>query len=159
MRWTFPIAPLAALALLLVAAGGCTTTISADDFLAKYTTNIEVPNPDRATLPTRTFLGSKGDETPYYYIRDHVPAGQGGGLLGKLVRWRCLASELPASFPQAYCPGDVIFDGRDEAPHAYLIQSYVPPPPPAAGEAAPPPPATTAPAAAEPASQPGEPAP
>ena len=159
MRWTFSIAPLAALALLLVAGGGCTKMISADDFLAKYTTNIEVPDPDRATLPTRTFLGIKGDEIPYYYIRDHVPAGQGGGLLGELIRWRCPVSELPASFPQAYCPGDVIFDGRPEAPHTYLIQSYVPPSEPAAPQPAATQPATTAPAAAEPASQPPEPAP
>jgi len=155
MRWTFPIAPLGALALLLVA-GGCTKTISADEFLAKYTTNIEVPDPDRAALPTRTFLGIKGDETPYYYIRDLVPAGQGGGLLGKLIRWRCLASELPANFPQAHCPGDVIFDGRPDAAATYLIQSYLPPP--AAQPAVTEPPAS-APATTTPASGPATAAP
>ena len=48
-------------------------------------------------------------------------------MFGKLISWRCLASELPADFPARYCPGDVLFDGRPEAVHKYLIQSYVPP--------------------------------
>ena len=126
MKRAFPLVSLALLAVLLSLAGGCSTTISTTDFISKYTTNIDVPNPDEGVLPTRTFLGKRGRKTEYYVLTDSIPRQQGGGLLGKGIRWRCPAAELPTDFPQAYRPGDVILDGRKGAAHNYLIQSYRP---------------------------------
>jgi len=121
---------IAALAAAVVpAVGGCRATVSPDEFIAKYTTNIEVLDPTDSTLPTRTFLGRGGKSKPYYAIKDVIPRGQGGGLFGKTITWRCPAADLPSNFPAAYRPGDVMLDGRDGAIHMYVIQTYVPPPP------------------------------
>lgn len=110
-----------ALSVLMLLAGGCATTIPAKEFIAKYTTNIDVPNPDRAKLPCRVFLGQDED---YYRIKDVIPAGQGGGVLGKTILWKCPTAKLPKDFPEAYRPGDVIIDGRAGAKYTYLIQSH-----------------------------------
>ena len=109
------------LSMLLLLAGGCATTIPAREFIAKYTANIDVPNPDRADLPCRIFLGQHKDS---YRIKDVIPSSQGGGFLGKTILWQCPAAELPKDFPEAHRPGDVIIDGRLGAKYKYLIQSY-----------------------------------
>lgn len=109
------------LSVLLLLAGGCATTIPAREFVAKYTANIDVPNPDRPVLPCRIFLGQNKD---YFRIKDVIPAGQGGGILGKTILWKCPAAELPEDFPEAYRPGDVIIDGRTGAKYKYLIQAH-----------------------------------
>jgi len=117
-------------ALLLSAGAGCTNTISAEGFVATYTTNIQVPKPDYHQLPTRSYEGQRGD---YFYIKDSVPFGQGGGFFGKTTYWRCGAEQMPAGFPIGHRPGDLVLDGRDGAAHKYMIQSYDPsarPPPP-----------------------------
>jgi hypothetical protein len=107
--------------MLLLLAGGCATTIPSKEFIAKYTTNIDVPNPDRAKLPCRIFLGRRKD---YCRIKDVIPGNQGGGFLGKTILWRCPAAELPKDFPEAYRPGDVVIDGRKGAKYKYVIQAY-----------------------------------
>lgn len=112
-------------ASMLAAAGGCSTTIPAQEFVAKYSTNIDVPNPDYYQLPTRTFLGQRGD---YVYLADRIPFRQGGGLLGKTVYWRCGAGELAKDFPRGCRPGDVVMDGRAGSRYKYMIQSYAAPP-------------------------------
>ena len=122
MSWALRVSTLLVLAMLLSAAGGCMTTLSANGFIAKYTNNIEVPNPYSDRLPTRTFLGEKGGEPRYLHLRDQIPPRQGGGLFGKVVNWRCPVAELPKDFPVGYCPGDVILDGRPGSPHKYMIQ-------------------------------------
>jgi len=112
---------LAAALLGLLLAGGCTTAIPAREFLSKYTTNINVPNPDRPQLPCRVFLG---ESDGVYYLKDSIPFQQGGGLLGTTTMWCCPAAELPEDFPEAYRPGDTIIDGRPGARSRYLIESF-----------------------------------
>ncbi|KPK79909.1 MAG: hypothetical protein AMJ81_12645 [Phycisphaerae bacterium SM23_33] len=114
---------------LSLSAAGCSTTIAASEFVAKYGTNIEVHNPEYHQLPTRTYMGLRGD---YVYLVDRVPFRQGGGLLGKVTYWRCRTEELPKDFPQAYRPGDVVMDGREGTRNEYMIESFVPPSRPAA---------------------------
>lgn len=121
MTGAIRIAACAGLALMLAAAGGCSTTIPAQEFIGKYSTNIEVPDPNYHQLPTRTFLGQRDS---YVYIADRIPFIQGGGLLGKTIYWRCPAAELPKDFPQGYRPGDVVMDGRAGSRYKYMIQSY-----------------------------------
>ncbi len=109
----------------VIGATGCATTISPTDFLSKYQTNITVPNPELAKLPARRFLGVRGD---WYLLKDYVPSGQGGMfVIGSRTTWRCKVTDLPKDFPNAYRPGDVVFDGLKGTPHAYMIQSYRPP--------------------------------
>ena len=109
------------LSVLFLLPAGCTTTIPAREFLAKYAADIEVPNPDRSELPCRIFLGERRG---YQRIKDITPFCQGGGLFGKTVIWRCPSSELPEDFPEAYRPGGLVIDGRAGAKYKYLIQSY-----------------------------------
>ena len=123
---------------LLLAAGGCNKTITSAEFTRKYSTNIEVPNPEQSRLPVRTYLGVSGRRTRYHYLRDSIPPGQGGGLLGKIVNWRCPAAEMPANFPQGVAPGDVIRDGRKGSIYEYMIQAYRPAATPPASRPAPP---------------------
>jgi len=113
---------LAMIAISSISIIGCQTTIPPREFIAKYTTDIEVPDPNRSQLPCRIYLGKKGD---YYRIKDVIPYGQGGGLLGKTIIWRCPASELPANFPEAYRPGETILDGRTGSKYNYVIQAYL----------------------------------
>ena len=101
--------------------GGCATTIPAKEFIAKYTSNISVPNPDSGELPCRVYLGRSGE---YFYLKDVVPFSQGGGFLGTTTLWRCPAAELPANFPESHVPGETVFDGRAGAKHTYMIQYY-----------------------------------
>ena len=115
------LATVAALLVGVSVVGGCTSTVPAEEFLAKYATNIDVPNPDRPELPCRVFLGELEE---HYYIKDVIPFAQGGGFLGKTMYWCCPASELPEGFTQTVRPGDVIFDGRLGAKHTYLIQWF-----------------------------------
>jgi len=117
---------LSALAAGVVSAGGCTTTVPAKTFIATYSTNIDVPNPDHHRLPMRVFLGQA--DNGYFYIKDHIPFRQGGGLFGKVIYWRCPAYDLPKVFPEAFRPGDLLLDGRAGAGHTYVIQSYASPP-------------------------------
>jgi len=100
---------------------GCETTIPAKEFITKYTTDIEVPDPNRSELPCRIYLGKKGK---FYRIKDVIPYGQGGGFFGKTILWRCPVSELPADFPEAYRPGETILDGRIGSKYEYMIQAY-----------------------------------
>ncbi len=107
---------------LIASAGGCANTlIPADEFVARYTTNIAVPNPDSHELPVRIFLGLQDGE---FVLRDIIPSPQGGGLLGKTVLWRCPKAELPGEFASSYRPGNLLVDGRGGAQHRYMIQSY-----------------------------------
>ena len=121
MKLSTPLTACIVLSMLLLLAGGCATTIPAREFIAKYTANIDVPNPDRADLPCRIFLGRHKD---IYRIKDAIPCSQGGGFLGKTILWQCPAAELPKDFPESHRPGDVIIDGRSGAKYKYLIQSY-----------------------------------
>ena len=115
-----------ALALLTVLAGGCASRIdiAPDEFITRYTSNIEVPNPAGTSLPSREFLGA---DEGLYRIADSIPSSQGGGLFGKRILWRCPVGELPKDFPAAYRPGDAILDGRPDSGHTYMIESYAPP--------------------------------
>ena len=115
-----------AAAVLLVTSAGCTRTISAQEFIAKYTSNIEVPNPNYHQLPIREFLGQVDQ---YYYLKDRIPFGQGAGFFGEVILWRCPVAEMPKDFPEAYRPGDLILDARPGAKHTFLIELYEPPPP------------------------------
>ncbi len=126
MRPAFRLAMLAAPALGMLSAGGCNKTITSDQFLARYTTNIDVPNPGKTRLPTRTYAGVRGMRTQCHYLRDSIPPGQGGGFFGKVVDWRCPVAELPAGFPEGVVPGDVVFDGRKGSAFTYMIQSATP---------------------------------
>ena len=112
---------LAVITITSISIIGCQTTIPPREFIAKYTTDIEVPDPNRSQLPCRIYLGKKGK---YYLIKDVIPYGQGGGFLGKTIIWRCPASELPADFPEAYRPGETILDGRIGSKYKYMIQAY-----------------------------------
>ena len=112
---------LAVITITSISIIGCQTTIPPREFIAKYTTDIEVPDPNRSQLPCRIYLGKKGK---YYRIKDVIPYGQGGGFLGKTIIWRCPASELPADFPEAYRPGETILDGRIGSKYKYMIQAY-----------------------------------
>ena len=116
-QWTALAWILACLAL----AAGCATTLPATDFIIKYTTNIDVPNPRYHQLPTRTFEGARGG---YFFIKDEVPYGQGGGSLGSTYRYRCPVASLPGNFPEAYKPGDVVLDGRPDTKYTYMIEWY-----------------------------------
>ena len=139
MRPALALAVLGAPALLLLASGGCNKTITSAEFTRKYTTNIEVLNPEQSRLPMRAYLGVKGQRTQYHVLRDSIPLGQGGGLFGKIVNWRCPVTEMPAGFPEGVVPGDVIRDGRKGSIYEYMIQVYRPArtPPPATGPARP----------------------
>jgi len=142
MRRSLQVAAIAAFALLLIAAGGCSKTITADEFIGLYTANIDVPNPASTRLATRTYQGVKGRKTQYHYLRDQIPSAQGGGWFGRSTKWRCPVVEMPADFPLGYRPGDVVIDGRKGSGYDYMIQSYAPSaPPPASQPAAPPEPA------------------
>lgn len=121
MKRTIPSTACVGFSVLLLFAIGCATTIPPKEFIAKYTANISVPNPDRAELPCRIFLGEDDGD---FRIKDVIPCGQGGGLLGKTILWKCPAAELPKDFPEAYRPGDVVIDGRSGAKYKYLIQTY-----------------------------------
>ncbi len=111
-----------AVVLIGILLAGCTKTVPPSEFLEKYTTNVEVPKADLPELPCRIFLGQSRDG--HCYLMDLIPLGQGGGFLGKTILWRCPAAELPAGFVQVCRPGDVILDGRANAPHTYMIQSF-----------------------------------
>ena len=125
MTVAYRIATCAAGAWLVIAACGCAgTTVPPAEFLSRYTTNIEVPNPDDHRLPVRIFQGLDGDD---FVIRDIIPHTQGGGFLGKSVLWKCPKADLPADFPAAYRPGNLLVDGTGGAQHRYLAQSHVPP--------------------------------
>ncbi len=117
LRWA------AAAALLAVAAGtgGCSQMISSQEFLAKYTTNIAVPHPNKSQVSTRSFLGEAGG---YYYLKDSIPFDQGGGLLGKTIYWRCPVAQLPPGFLRTHQPGDVVFNAMPGSKEAYMIQWY-----------------------------------
>ena len=125
MRPTPGVAILGA-SVLLLAGGGCNKTITSAEFVGKYTANIEVPNPEQSRLPVRSYLGVRGRRTRYHYLRDSIPPGQGGGLLGKVVNWRCPVAEMPADFPEGVAPGDVVRDGRKGSIYEYMIQAYRP---------------------------------
>jgi hypothetical protein len=135
MTGAFRIAACAGMGLLLSAAAGCSTTLPASEFITKYTTDIQVPNPEYHKLPTRTYLGRQGS---YVYIVDRIPRRQGGGLFGKVIYWRCPTEALPRDFPQAYRPGDVVMDGRPSSRYQFMIQSFVAPARPPAAPAGPP---------------------
>jgi hypothetical protein len=122
MNRAFRFAACAGMIGLVALTGGCAADVSASQFLAKYTNNIEVPNPDRPELPCRVFLGLNQDGQ--YYLKDVIPYGQGGGFLGKTAYWRCPASELPKGFLYTYRPGDVVLDGRPGSKHTYMIQWF-----------------------------------
>jgi len=122
------IAACAAAVLLSIASAGCTRTITAQEFIAKYTSNVEVPNPNYHQLPIREFLGQVDQ---YYYLKDRIPFGQGAGFFGQIILWRCPVVEMPKDFPEAYRPGDLILDARPGAKHTFLIELYEPPPAPA----------------------------
>ena len=92
-----------------------------------YTTNITVQNPASTRLPTRTYTGVGGRKTQYHCLTEEIPRGQGGGWFGKATQWRCPVTEMPADFPQAYRPGDVVLDGQKGSDFHYMIQSYPPP--------------------------------
>ncbi len=100
MRPALGLAVLGVCALLLPTAGGCNKTITSAEFMRKYTTNIAVLNPEQSRLPIRTYLGVKGRRTHYHVLCDSIPLGQGGGLLGKIVNWRCPVS--PKMHERAY---------------------------------------------------------
>ena len=139
MRRSLRVTAIAASALLMIAAGGCSKTITADEFIGLYTTNIAVPNPESTRLATRTYQGVKGRKTRYHYLRDEIPSAQGGGWFGKSATRRCPVTEMPADFPASYRPGDVVVDGRKGSGYDYMIQSVAPgTPPPATQPAAPP---------------------
>lgn len=122
MNGALRITILAALGLLIFLSGGCATTISEEEFLSRYMTNIAVPNPESHRLPCRKFLGQRKG---YYRLKDYIPAGQGGMfLIGSRTTWRCPAEELPADFPVAYRPGDCMIDGQSGRKYTYVIQSY-----------------------------------
>ncbi len=106
---------------LLVLAGGCSTTVPSTDFIAKYTSNINVQNTSDSNLPVRVFYGSDGE---YFVLKDIVPYSQGGGLLGTTVVYRCPAGAMPRNFPAAFKPGDVVIDGRPGTKYTYMIQWY-----------------------------------
>jgi len=124
MTAAYRIATCAAGLGLGMAACGCGTTIPPAEFISRYTTNIEVPNPGDHRLPVRVFKGLQGRD---FVIQDIIPSSQGGGVLGKSALWRCPKQALPADFPAAYAPADLMVDGRSGAEHRYLAQSYVPP--------------------------------
>ena len=149
MKPALALAILGAPTLLLLASGGCNKTLTSAEFMRKYTTNIEVLNPEQSRLPVRTYLGVKGRRTQYHVLRDSIPPGQGGGLYGKIVNWRCPVTEMPAGFPEGVVPGDVVRDGRKGSIYEYMIQVYRPArtPPAATGPAGP----TSLPAATRPA--------
>ena len=102
--------------------GGCVRMTTGREFLSKYSTNIDVANPDSTDLPCRIFLGEM--QAGYYDLQDLIPAAQGGGFLGKRILWRCPVSELPHDFSYKVRPGDVILDRRPGAKHTYLIQWF-----------------------------------
>ena len=134
MTAAYRIAACAAGTWLAAAACGCAgTTIPPAEFISRYTTNIQVPNPDDHRLPVRTFQGLQGW---HFVIQDIIPHSQGGGFLGKSVLWKCPKRALPADFPAAYTPGDLVVDGRGGAQHRYLAQSYAPPAANVAGDTA-----------------------
>ena len=114
-------ATLAVLSVAISAVGGCITPVSPEEFLAKYTTNIEVPNPASSDLPCRTFLGEIDGQ---YHVKDVIPFSQGGGFLGKTVYWACSVPSLPQGFMRTYRPGDLVFDGRPGSKYTYLIQWF-----------------------------------
>jgi hypothetical protein len=100
---------------------GCAQTITPTDFIAKYTTNIDVPHPAQSPVSTRTFMGDRGG---YYVITDEIPCAQGGGFCGTSHKWRCPVDAMPSDFPAAYKPGFAMIDGRRDATGTYMIQSY-----------------------------------
>ena len=111
-----------AVLILAFMSAGCATTVSAEEFLTRYKTNIAVPNPDSHNLPIRTFLGQRRGN---YLLEDRIPFSQGGGLLGTYALWSCPVESLPANFPAAVRPGDCIVDGRSGAKYKYVIQRYM----------------------------------
>ena len=121
-----------ALAGAILSSGGCATKISPKEFINLYQTNISVPNPDSHKLPCRIFLGQRRG---FYYIKDKIPRGQGGGIFGTGAAFRCRVDQFPDDFPDAYQPGDCVIDGRKGARYRYLIQSWRPVAAPAGGPA------------------------
>ncbi len=123
MGWACRTSAVVLSALLLAGGGGCNTTVSSFEFIAKYTNNIDVPDPQAGRWPTRTFLGRRGRRPQYFVLQDRIPPEQGGGLFGRTVNWRCPVSELPESFPEHYCPGDAVLDGREGSPQQLMIHA------------------------------------
>jgi hypothetical protein len=111
-------AVLAAAALL---AGCAPTTVTAEEFLKRYQTDIEVPDTDSPVLPARLFLGRREG---YYRMREVIPTEQGGGFWGTDRILQTPVSALPAEFPNEPRPAVTLMDGRRGARYRYMIQWY-----------------------------------